>query len=73
MIQIVHLPPVGNVHRVDGVLTAYVDVYLIIYLEDCTVPVWNLHTTFAPGGGGELPVDRAAGTAEGATREIARM
>ena len=35
-IQIVHLPPVRNVHRVDGVavvsLTAYVDVYLIIIL-----------------------------------------
>ena len=34
MIQIVHLPPARNAHRVDGVavvsLTAYVDVYLIM-------------------------------------------
>ena len=41
MIQIVHLPPVRNVHRVDGVavvsLTAHVDVYLII--EDHTLRV----------------------------------
>ena len=38
-IQIVHLPPVRNVHRVDGMavvsLTAYVDVYLII-TKGCT-------------------------------------
>ena len=36
MIQIAHLPPVRNVHRVDGVavvsLTAHVDVYLIYCL-----------------------------------------
>ena len=39
MIQIVHLPPVRNVHRVDGVavvsLTAHVDVYLIIKAHYC--------------------------------------
>ena len=36
MLQIVHLPPATNVHRVDGVavvsLAAHVDVYLIIHI-----------------------------------------
>ena len=55
MIQIVHLPPVRNVHRVDGVavvsLTAYVDVYLIITVESCgrsmVAPPRQQHTACA--------------------------
>ena len=50
MIQIVHLPPVRNVHRVDGVavvsLTAHVDVYLIIKAHYCHYNTHHYNTTF---------------------------
>ena len=49
MIQIVHLPPVRNVHRVDGVavvsLTAHVDVYLISVVVGTVLPTTD-HLNF---------------------------
>ena len=54
MIQIAHLPPVRNVHRVDGVavvsLTAHVDVYLIIIPTQTTAHVLKAGTLRYPGG-----------------------